>query len=401
MLPPFQTALPILKTLEDAGFEAFFVGGAIRDMLLERPIHDVDIATSAKPLEVKALFPHTIDIGIEHGTVLVLYKGGQYEVTTFRTESEYKDYRRPESVWYVDSLLEDLKRRDFTMNAIAMDDAGKLVDPFSGCDAIRNKTIQTVGSPEERFHEDALRMMRAIRFTSQLGFTIEAETKRAISLHAPLLQYIAAERITQEFIRLLEGPYPYEALKLLCETKLLSYLPGLNGAETRLEAKLHPDLNRLTEKQLWLYLLAVCGLGNKEAFLHQWRLPASKRKEILRTFGFLQKRLQAEWDLAALYDAGETAATDAETVFWALRQEKWEPRVQTMKEEFLKMKITERSELSVTGTDLMLWFGKSGGPWIKEMLRESEMAVLNGEIANDREAIRRWLMCKHQRETEF
>ena len=135
----------------------------------------MDIATSATPQEIKNIFPKTIDVGIEHGTVVVLWESETYEVTTFRSEGEYADFRRPSEVTFIRSLEEDLKRRDFTMNSIAMNRKGELIDPFLGIDAIHRKRIETVGSASERFHEDALRMMRAVRFVSQLSFTIEVK----------------------------------------------------------------------------------------------------------------------------------------------------------------------------------------------------------------------------------
>lgn len=166
----FAEAAPLLKKIEAAGYEAYFVGGSVRDTILGQPIHDVDIATSAFPAEIKALFPRTIDIGIEHGTVLVLWEQAQYEITTFRTEAAYQDYRRPDKVDFVRSLKEDLKRRDFTINALALQEDGVIIDLFDGLADIDNQILRAVGHPQERFHEDALRMMRGLRFVSQLGF---------------------------------------------------------------------------------------------------------------------------------------------------------------------------------------------------------------------------------------
>ena len=183
----FVQAVPILEKIEQAGFEAFFVGGSVRDQIIGRVINDVDIATSATPQEIKAIFPRTADVGIEHGTVLVIEKYGTYEITTFRTEGNYSDFRRPDSVQFVRSLTEDLMRRDFTMNSMAMDKNGKIIDPFNGKIAIEKKQIVTVGNPHERFHEDALRMMRAIRFVSQLGFELDNETFRSLQENGGLL----------------------------------------------------------------------------------------------------------------------------------------------------------------------------------------------------------------------
>ena len=155
----FQEALPVLEKIKAAGFEAYFVGGSVRDVLLGHPIHDVDIASSSYPEETKKIFPRTVDIGIEHGTVLVLENGHDYEVTTFRTEDLYVDYRRPSQVSFVRSLEEDLKRRDFTINAFALDEKANIIDKFNGLVDLEQKILRAVGNAAERFNEDALRIM--------------------------------------------------------------------------------------------------------------------------------------------------------------------------------------------------------------------------------------------------
>lgn len=184
----FKKAVPVLAKLEQAGFEAYFVGGSVRDTLLERDVADIDIATSAFPEEVKQVFMRTFDTGIEHGTVSVLEAGEIYEITTFRTEGTYADFRRPDEVVFIRSLEKDLERRDFTMNAIAMGLDGRFIDPFDGQKDMMNKQIRAVGEPWERFHEDALRMMRGVRFVSQLGFSLERRTYEAMQQNITLLK---------------------------------------------------------------------------------------------------------------------------------------------------------------------------------------------------------------------
>ncbi|EGL46984.1 tRNA nucleotidyltransferase/poly(A) polymerase family protein [Streptococcus anginosus SK52 = DSM 20563] len=184
----FQEALPVLKKIKNAGFEAYFVGGSVRDALLNRPIHDVDIASSSYPEETKRIFERTIDVGIEHGTVLVLEDNHEYEVTTFRTEDIYVDYRRPSHVTFVRSLKEDLKRRDFTINALALDEAGNVIDLFEGLDDLKQQILRAVGTPSERFNEDALRIMRGFRFQASLGFSLDTDTFQAMKMCAPLLK---------------------------------------------------------------------------------------------------------------------------------------------------------------------------------------------------------------------
>ena len=250
----FVRAVPILEKIEEAGFEAYFVGGSVRDQILGRAINDVDIATSATPQEIKSIFPRTADIGIEHGTVLVIAKQGTYEITTFRTESTYSDFRRPDSVQFVRSLTEDLMRRDFTMNSIAMDKNGNIIDPFHGKEAIEQKQIVTVGNPHERFHEDALRMMRALRFVSQLGFEIEDGTFNSLQENGKLLRHISIERILVETEKLLEGPYRVNALQLLLESGLYQFLPSLFNDKATLEKLITLPIMNLSVIEIWSLL---------------------------------------------------------------------------------------------------------------------------------------------------
>ena len=185
----------ILHTLQEAGYEAYAVGGCIRDSLLGRRPDDWDITTSAKPQETKALFGRTIDTGIQHGTVTVMRHGRGYEVTTYRVDGEYEDGRHPKEVTFTASLKEDLRRRDFTVNAMAYNEEDGLVDLFGGRQDLEQKIIRCVGEANERFEEDALRIMRAVRFSAQLGFSIEERTKEAIRGHAEKLRQVSAERL--------------------------------------------------------------------------------------------------------------------------------------------------------------------------------------------------------------
>lgn len=193
----------IIDTLEKAGYEAYAVGGCVRDAILGREPEDWDITTSAKPLEVKALFPKTIDTGLQHGTVTVLQNHIGYEVTTYRIDGEYEDGRHPKSVEFTGNLRLDLERRDFTINAMAYNDRDGLVDAFGGVSDINKGIIRCVGNPGDRFDEDALRMLRAIRFSGQLGFTIAEATREAILSRAHHLQKISSERIRVELTKLL------------------------------------------------------------------------------------------------------------------------------------------------------------------------------------------------------
>ena len=207
----------ILEKLNSAGYEAYAVGGCVRDSILGRNPDDWDITTSAKPEDIKKLFKRTIDTGIEHGTVTVMLEAEGFEVTTYRIDGEYEDSRHPKEVTFTSNLREDLRRRDFTINAMAYNDEVGLVDIFEGISDIEKKIIRCVGDAKERFTEDALRMMRAVRFSAQLGYSIDEGTKEAIKELAPTLQKISAERVQVELVKLVTSNNP-DYLKIAYET---------------------------------------------------------------------------------------------------------------------------------------------------------------------------------------
>lgn len=219
---PEKAAL-ILRVLHDNGYEAYVVGGCVRDSILGREPGDWDITTSASPQEVKALFPRTIDTGIAHGTVTVMEDREGFEVTTYRIDGDYEDCRHPKSVMFTSSLREDLRRRDFTINAMAYSHETGLVDQFGGLEDLENKVIRCVGDPRERFGEDALRMLRAVRFAAQLGFSLTEDVKEAIREMGDSLDYISAERIQVELVKLLVSPRPHW-FRLAYETGITSVI---------------------------------------------------------------------------------------------------------------------------------------------------------------------------------
>lgn len=227
-----QKVKSILDALSAAGYEAYAVGGCVRDSLLNKIPQDWDITTSATPDQVKAVFDKTIDTGIRHGTVTVLKGGEGFEVTTYRIDGDYEDGRHPKEVTFTRSLTEDLKRRDFTINAMAYNEQAGLVDLFDGAGDMKKGLIRCVGNPRERFTEDALRMLRAVRFSAQLGFSIEEGTRAAIRELAANLRKISAERIQTELTKLLVSEHPAEVRTLY---------------ETGISAEIFPWLDRMME----------------------------------------------------------------------------------------------------------------------------------------------------------
>lgn len=234
----------ILDTLNKNNFEAYIVGGCVRDSLLKRQLRDWDITTSALPEEIIKLFDKTIPTGIKHGTVTVVINKENYEVTTYRIDGEYSDNRHPDEVVFTRSLKEDLSRRDFTVNALAYNEVEGLVDMFNGIEDLKNKTIRCVGDPNKRFTEDALRMLRAIRFACQLRFSIEKDTYEAIGSNYHLLKNVSSERIRDELDKILMSPVPSRGIIMLQETKLLdNIIPELNESVGFDQKNPHHDKN--------------------------------------------------------------------------------------------------------------------------------------------------------------
>lgn len=213
------------KVFEQAGFQCFLVGGAVRNIALGSPPEDFDITTDALPDQVQTLFRRTIPTGIEHGTVTVLFKGRRLEVTTFRTEEGYSDGRRPDKVHFAGNITDDLSRRDLTVNAMALDLlTGEFLDPFGGIDDIRNAVIRTVGDAAERFREDGLRLLRALRFSAVLDFSVEPKTAHALELESERIRSVSAERVRDELLKLLSAGNPIPALKQMAESGMLSVI---------------------------------------------------------------------------------------------------------------------------------------------------------------------------------
>lgn len=296
----------MIDTLMEAGYEAYAVGGCIRDSILGRKPGDWDITTSASPMQVKQLFKKTIDTGIQHGTVTVMISGEGFEVTTYRIDGEYEDGRHPKEVRFTASLLEDLKRRDFTINAMAYNEKDGLVDAFSGKQDLERKVIRCVGNPKERFEEDALRMMRAVRFAAQLGFSIEEGTKDAITELSDNLAKVSAERIQVELVKLLVSNHPGEFMTAY-ETGLTRvFLPEFdamidtpqnnrhhcyNVGKHTIEAVKNSPPDKIIRLTMLLHDVAkpVCKSIDEEGIYHFYGHPAKgaqMAKEILKRLKF-------------------------------------------------------------------------------------------------------------------
>lgn len=381
-LPPvFTAALPVLKKLEEAGFEAYFVGGCVRDLLLNRHIHDVDIATSAYPEEVKKTFDRTIDTGIQHGTVTVLWNHESYEITTFRTESGYQDYRRPDKVTFVQNLDEDLKRRDFTINALAMDTQGNVIDLFEGLVDLKLKLIKAVGVAEERFHEDALRMMRAVRFMSQLKFNLESQTEQAVADNHELLSKISVERVRDEFVKMGIGPDSRRAFDVFLKTGLSEECPELAGQSKKLS--IFPTLNfgPSTEEGLWSVIIILLGLDDDQVapFLRAWKNSNAVIHQVqsnVHWFDFLTETSPSDYDL---FEMGETTLLSVIDIAHILGQP---ISAESLTDRYSRLPIKENDQLVVDGRWLIEQ-GMKPGPELGRTLMTIKRAVVEGEVANN------------------
>jgi tRNA nucleotidyltransferase (CCA-adding enzyme) len=445
-----QEARSILTKLQEQGHEAYFVGGCVRDAVLGRKVKDIDIATSALPEQVMACFPRTAPTGLQHGTVMVLLEQGTYEVTTFRTESQYESYRRPKEVAFITSLTEDLRRRDFTMNAMAMDHDLQIIDPFGGQKDLKAGILRCVGKAEERFGEDALRMLRCVRFASTYGLEVEAKTWQALLRQAPLLRHIAMERVRSELQRMIEGPAPARAVRLLLASRLwrhfkkqlklpfemwltqplaLEAVSALPEQHTRwamllLLLQAPTDEVRTALQELTFSRAdtdAVVGvLALHERLAGQLLSPAAA--EAGRLLDLAQ--LERVWKLAALKHGREPAKAAlrvwqalllaqaraeaggedlARSAGWSLPTPSSASSAPQPLVEFLQtlapllvqygngwleeIPCMQLKELAITGSQLVERANKPAGPWIGEKLTKLLEEVALGQLPNEREAL--------------
>ncbi|UJF14824.1 CCA tRNA nucleotidyltransferase [Jeotgalibaca sp. MA1X17-3] len=391
-IPEFKKAIPLIDKIEQAGYEAYFVGGGVRDTLLHLPISDVDIASSAVPDEIQRIFPITFDVGIKHGTVMVLHEKMTYEITTFRTESKYEKFRRPESVHYVRRLDEDLKRRDFTINAIALNRDGMLEDPFDGQEDIEKKLIRAVGNPMERFREDALRMMRAARFISQLGFDVEEETKQAVKDYHPLLSKIAVERIRDEWAKLLVGRNRKGGIKFFVETRLFQVCPGLqNREESLIDLALFP-VQFQSQLIAWTILLYFLDIREEkvESFLKDWKLSNKEIRDIKKAYLALHHRLKKSWDHHILFDTGIEIALEVEEMVNGFGMV---ADVNQLLSLHKTMPIYTTRDIETNGKDVMeILETRKGGPHLGVILEDVKTNILAGKLKNNQAEIKAYIM---------
>lgn len=393
-MTPYRAALSVIKGLEEAGFQAYLVGGCVRDQLLGRQPEDYDVCTDARPDQVQSLFPRTKATGIRHGTVTVIAGGHPVEVTTFRIEGAYRDGRRPDRVRFVGRVEEDLARRDFTINAMARDLRGRLIDPFGGKRDLEKGVIRTVGAAADRFGEDALRMVRAVRFAAQLAFSLHPDVEAAIRRMAPDLTRLSVERVTRELELIWKTPHPSRAVAALFRLGMMDHLPpffrwGVTAPPgdpplTALDAVPSPAMR-------WALLLCLCRVPPEKAAgrLRELRLPKRQVGIIARLYGtaasWPARLTEAEGKRRMFRDgapfcreamelAQQMGVIDAATCHRQSEQlSRWAE----------EMPIWRLEELAVDGRELIRASGRPPGPWVGRVLQQLADAVILGRMAND------------------
>ncbi|MCL9711016.1 CCA tRNA nucleotidyltransferase [Staphylococcus aureus] len=389
----FEQARPILEQIQDNGFEAYYVGGSVRDYVMGRNIHDIDITTSATPDEIESIFSHTIPVGKEHGTINVVFNDENYEVTTFRAEEDYVDHRRPSGVTFVRDLYEDLQRRDFTMNAIAMDTAYKLYDYFDGQQDINNRIIRTVGIAEERFQEDALRMIRCLRFQSQLSFDIAMETFEAMRTQMADIKFLSIERIVIELTKLMRGINVEESFNHLKSLKAFNYMPYFEQLDMNQINVTEPiDLELLiaivSVKFDINYSLKPLKLSNRQVKdINQYiqimnALPSIITKEQLKMFVY-------DYDTNLIKNV--MVAADVLKANDIQGHEPLIVNLQTIDETLHRLPMHNRKDMMVNGGVLMAHLNAKSGPWLKDVLRQIEIAIVTGKVSNEETEILKWM----------
>lgn len=369
-----QTAKKIITTLKENGFDAYIVGGAVRDTLLRMELHDIDITSSAKPHQVMKLFEDTKPTGIKYGTVTVFIRGEGFEVTTFRTDGPADDNRHPDYVVYGDSIEDDVLRRDFTINGILMTETGDILDYVSGQEALKQKTIQTIGDPVIRFSEDALRMLRACYFQAKLNFDIEQETREAMRIQGPLLQTLPSERVFNEMIKLIKSPHHLRAFKTMQEVSYDTLIPGLKKTiefYVKHDYEVHIDPFFALATYFHEDEMAYWPFSNKHR--HKYVKAANRAK--------IKKPITKQ----DVYEDGLEIMTLAGRLLNLLYGVPF--KAKKLQDMYDHLPLKSVVDLKIKPKEMMALAHKKAGAWIKETQEEMVQSILKGELENTREAL--------------
>lgn len=372
----------ILRRLKHNGFKAFFVGGCVRDYLLKEEVNDIDITTDATPKDVMRLFNKAIPTGLKYGTVTVLHDHNKIEVTTFRLDGEYSDSRHPDEVILADLETEDVKRRDFTINGLLMDENYKIYDYVNGIKDLNDKIIRAIGNPLSRFEEDALRMLRALYFVSKLGFKIEKDTLAAINEASEKITLLPNERVANEMYKILTGKHQNDGIKGLYESGLYKYLPGL-------EKGIEFIYNNISQNISIDVFYSLCFYLNGEVN-QKWKFSNIDKNRYTKVLELLEKH--QEFNNFTLYEYGVEINILANLVLYNLG--KTENKIGEIRYKSENMPLRSLTDLKVRGNDILKVTDKKRGSWVSKILDELASKVLSGELKNDKKILLKY--CEEQ-----
>lgn len=365
----------VVKRLKHNGYKAFFVGGCVRDYLLKDEVNDIDITTDATPREVMRLFNKAIPTGLKYGTVTVLHEYNKIEVTTFRLDGKYSDSRHPDEIELINLETEDVKRRDFTINGLLMDENYQIYDYVGGIKDLNNRIIRAIGDANERFDEDALRMLRAVYFKSKLGFQIEEQTLIAIRENASKITLLPSERVINEMYKILTGKQQIEAIKSLFLSDLYKYLPGLGKGIKYINDHVFQNLSLDVFYSLAFYL--------NEKVDDYWKFSNVDKNKYTKVLELLEKH--QEFNNFTLYEYGVEINILANLVLFNLG--KTDNKIKEIRYKSEKMPLRSLTDLKIRGNDILKITNKKRGAWLSTLLNELANKVLNGEIKNNKKEL--------------
>ena len=379
----YEKGKEILKKLLDSGYQAFFVGGFVRDYLLGIETNDIDITTDAKPSEIQTIFTNTKATGLRYGTITVFNKGHQYEVTTFREDGEYLNFRQPERVEFSNSLDLDLKRRDFTINSLAMDYDGRIIDLFNGKKDLEKRIIRAIGDPNQRFQEDALRILRAFRFVSKLGFDIEPLTLNCIKTNIALLKMIANERVIIELKKVFSGEHYRKAVLLMTETNIGEAYPELKQGLFKLSKIDNYNIN-------FLEFVALCFYFYESDIPDTWRFSNKERTIIDKIIELVNVMENDKYNEMIIYRLGKEIPLMANSVSRIINQDNDQSKLINII--YNNLPIYKTCDLKFKGQDILELTTLRNAEIIGEIIDDITYEVITNKLPNDYDAIKDFTM---------
>lgn len=385
----FENGKLVLEKLTMHGHLAYFVGGFVRDFLLEKETADIDITTSARPEEVVLLFDKVKPTGLKYGTVTVYMGKDAFEVTTFRSDGIYKNHRHPQSVTFSKTLKDDLDRRDFTINGMAMDQFGNLIDEVEGQIDLNRKMIRAIGDPFKRFEEDSLRILRAFRFVSKCDFDIEQNTFHAIQKLHPLLKNLANERIIQEFKKIILSPHWQKAMRQMLESGLTDSFPELtNGIR-------HLSLIG-TEALDWKSFFILSFFMNERIIPENWRFSNKEKERFQIIMNLMAKTQILAFKVSDVFHSGLEICLETNRMNLLLDPDNDQSFL--LKEIDKSLHIRQLNELAYTASEISQLQGLKSPSQTKKILNDLVEKVLNGKLKNEYEILKEYVKKKHIKE---